>query len=66
MSRLFMSVNLVLSIYRSFALLIFFMGFTENLIWYVHHIIYANVNRRAVCEYTKPKETQMRDMWEGL
>ena len=31
----------------------------ENLIWYGHPIIYANVDRRAICVYTKSKEAEM-------
>ncbi len=32
---------------------------TENLIWYAHPIIYANVDRRAICVFTKTKEAEM-------
>jgi len=38
----------------------------ENLIWYSHVIIYANVDRRAICVYTKSKEAEMWDMWEDF
>jgi hypothetical protein len=31
----------------------------ENLIWYGHRIIYANVDRRAICVYSKTKEAEM-------
>jgi len=38
----------------------------ENLIWYGHPIIYANVDRRAICVYTKSKEAEMWDMREDF